>query len=55
VHVVADTTDDQGFEALIVSDSSHVGPEFRLEVVGDTFLAFLRAEDYVDAVARVGV
>lgn len=53
--VVADAADDHGFEALIVGDSSHVSLEFGLQVVGDAFLAFLRAEDCVEAVARVGV
>jgi hypothetical protein len=51
VHVVADATDDYRFEALVVSDSGHIRPEFGLKVLGQALVSFLRAEDYVDSIA----
>jgi hypothetical protein len=42
---------DDGFEALIAGDSSHVSPQFGLKFVGNAFVSFLGAEDYVDSVA----
>ena len=51
--MVADATDDDCFEALIVGDSSHVGPDLRLEFIGNTLLTLFCAKDYVDPVAGV--
>ena len=48
--MIADAANDHGSEALIVGDSGHVGPELRLEVIGDRLFC---AEDYVDSVAGV--
>jgi hypothetical protein len=51
--MIADAANDHGFEALIVGDSGHIGPELRLEVIGDRLFSALCAEDYVDSVAGV--
>jgi len=53
VYMIADAANDHGFEALIVGDSGHIGPELRLEVIGDRLFSALCAEDYVDSVAGV--
>lgn len=41
--MIADAANDHGFEALIVGDSGHVGPELRLEGIGeiDSFRPFV--------------
>ena len=41
-------TNNHGFEALIVRNSRHVGPELGLKVVGETLLPLFGAEDHVD-------
>jgi hypothetical protein len=54
VYLLADAlTNDHGFEALIVGDSGHVGPELRLDVIGDRLFSALCAEDNVDWVVGV--
>ena len=49
------TTDYHGFESLIMCDSGHIRPEFRLKIFGDALLSILRAENDVEPVARISV
>ena len=51
MHMIFPAAYDHGFEALIAGDSSHVRPEFRLWLVGNVFVSFLGAEDYMNSVA----
>jgi len=55
MHMVADAADNHCFETLIVRDARHIGPELRLEIVGEALLSILRGENHVDSIARVGV
>ena len=48
-------TDLDCLESVIACDARDVGPEFGLEVLAQALLSFFGAEDYVDAVARIGV
>jgi len=51
MHMIFHTADDHGLEALITGNSSHVSPKCGLLLVGNVFVSFLGAEDYVNSVA----
>jgi hypothetical protein len=53
VRVIVNATDLDRFESMIAGNPSHVRPESRLQFLGNPFLAVLRAEDQMNAIAGV--
>jgi hypothetical protein len=53
MRMVLDSSDRDYRHSMISCDSSHVGPQLRLKLLGDDFCAFFGAEDDVNVVADV--
>jgi hypothetical protein len=53
VRVIFDATDLHRFESMIGGDPGHVRPKSHLQFLGNAFLAVLRAEDHMNAIAGV--